>query len=119
MRKATLMSTSSWRALKISEIMKKNMKIGLMIIIVLIAAIIVSISAYYLWESNRCSFWNKDKCDLSCNEDSDCKGSGCTCINKDETMSFTRWGATIMVDCVQYSCKCENNKCSATRFDSE
>lgn len=41
-------------------------------------------------EENICDYWHKENCDYSCNVDSACHVSACTCVNKNEEILLTR-----------------------------
>ncbi|VVB78820.1 Uncharacterised protein [uncultured archaeon] len=78
------------------------------ILIVAIVLIIVIIGGYYFLNLNKCNVLDSSKCDRSCNIDSDCKTGSCSCINKNEIMTNPNHA---MVDCIEFGCKCINNKC--------
>lgn len=74
-----------------------------------ISAIIVAIlllSGCVDEKPDICSTNNITLCNISCDTDSDCQGTCCGCINKNETCKFEEG-----VLCKIPVCKCANRKC--------
>lgn len=68
--------------------------------------------------ASGCSYDNKELCDESCNDDSDCvRAADCFCLNKKDTgkiilPEFDEDGKVILwAPCPPWPCKCVNNKC--------
>jgi hypothetical protein len=92
--------------------MKKENKIGISIILVLV--VLGGLFGVYYYNNLRCSYWTLDRCDFTCDVDSDCISDPCGgCINKNEECSMSRYGKYVALDWYGTGCQCVENKCES------
>jgi hypothetical protein len=85
--------------------------------LIIVGIILFAISLSFLvWQSsNNCSIKNLDKCNKSCNVDSDCHTSNCYAVNINEEVNscsgFFPLKSCSLLGCELRPVKCMNNTC--------
>lgn len=79
-------------------------------ILIIIGIVIAAIVAGGLfWSMTLCSVGHMERCDRSCETDSECRQAYCSCINADEEVSS--W-EDVNVMCMPTNCRCVDNQCT-------